>query len=764
MTSTVLTCLYFLFTLGTFTLSLQVLRPRSVSGALPLAFGAFIGWLSILFNMLSLWRGISPTSVLVGHSLLLAAAWCWLLTTHREKVLCQLARWIVLSKRVITSPVFYCLAPLVIIFFHIAFLVHAPSTFDSLTYHMARVAHWIQQGSVAYFPTNISRQNEMGPGAEYVIFFLQLLSGEDRLAALPQFLSYILLGFGLHHILRLVGCPRPVLPFLVLLGLSAPMAVLQATTTQNDLVCSLTTVVVLISALRLVVGEMRQIRPIDTLLIAVLLAVAYLVKPIALLVVVPVLAICLGWQTLRCFGKTVILPRLFIHGLLFCTSFLSVAGPDIWRKVTHGVQRAEIYPLFSGWDIDRLYNPLRIMGQNLPWPDMTGPMLRHFGFRGELITSNVFVVHQDFVGNPVQLLLLLSCSLATMLLAAFAFKKRQYLLPRLLLALAPLLAWITFGLIVKNQLWITRLQLPLFIIAPLSSVYLLVLLRKIGPLRRVCHLAIGCLALFSLAYSGQAAVHNKTRSLDLEMFWGGRLPRVDTYYANAPLKKEHDFFLTQVADQGCEQVGLLLGEDNADYPLTWRLMGQGKKVRHVFSGKIDSWPCMLYVGRGGREHVPRQGEQWLSAGDYHTFSRNLAWEFTRAPDAGIDSAWADPSEWQAVNALRVEGGDGKVVFTPTGDDPQALLPPLAMAQPAEWVVLKLDLISSRETAVQIFYRNSRHGYSEETSRRFAVCEGDNVLYALLPAAACYERLRLDPGTKAGDRLVLKSLKGRMLFE
>ena len=37
-------------------------------------------------------------------------------------------------------------------------LLAAPNTFDSMTYHMGRVAHWAHQGSVAPYPTHIVRQ------------------------------------------------------------------------------------------------------------------------------------------------------------------------------------------------------------------------------------------------------------------------------------------------------------------------------------------------------------------------------------------------------------------------------------------------------------------------------------------------------------------------------------------------------------------------------------------------------------------------------
>ena len=37
-------------------------------------------------------------------------------------------------------------------------LIYPPNNFDSMTYHMARIVHWVQNGNVNYYPTGIIRQ------------------------------------------------------------------------------------------------------------------------------------------------------------------------------------------------------------------------------------------------------------------------------------------------------------------------------------------------------------------------------------------------------------------------------------------------------------------------------------------------------------------------------------------------------------------------------------------------------------------------------
>jgi|GEM_PF-2289328 len=65
------------------------------------------------------------------------------------------------------------------------------TTGDSLTYHLARIMHWIQQQAVAHYPTHNCRQNELQPWAEYALTHLHLLWGNDRLVNLVQWFAMV---------------------------------------------------------------------------------------------------------------------------------------------------------------------------------------------------------------------------------------------------------------------------------------------------------------------------------------------------------------------------------------------------------------------------------------------------------------------------------------------------------------------------------------------------------------------------------------------
>lgn len=114
--------------------------------------------------------------------------------------------------------------------------VAPPNNVDSLQYHMARVVHWAQQASLAHYRTGYGPQVWYPPGAEILILNLRLLVGDDRLAGFVQWFSYLASLVGVWWIGKVFGLGRPARWVALGFAASIPMAVLQATSTQNDMV------------------------------------------------------------------------------------------------------------------------------------------------------------------------------------------------------------------------------------------------------------------------------------------------------------------------------------------------------------------------------------------------------------------------------------------------------------------------------------------------------------------------------------------------
>ncbi|MEQ9551210.1 MAG: hypothetical protein RIM23_16560 [Coleofasciculus sp. G3-WIS-01] len=113
-------------------------------------------------------------------------------------------------------------------------VVAPPNNWDSMTYHLARVVHWIQNRSVAHYPTYYSAQLVHPPFAEFVIMHLRILSRGDRLANLVQWLSMIGSIIGVSLIAKQLGADQRGQIFAAIFCATIPMGILQASSTQND--------------------------------------------------------------------------------------------------------------------------------------------------------------------------------------------------------------------------------------------------------------------------------------------------------------------------------------------------------------------------------------------------------------------------------------------------------------------------------------------------------------------------------------------------
>lgn len=111
-----------------------------------------------------------------------------------------------------------------------------PNVHDELTYHMSRIMHWVQNGSVAYFPTSITWQLWMPPFSEFSQLHWQLLAGGDGLSSLHQWYSLVLAMMAVGAIAKRFGAARNGQWLSALFVLSLPIVVLQASGAKNDIV------------------------------------------------------------------------------------------------------------------------------------------------------------------------------------------------------------------------------------------------------------------------------------------------------------------------------------------------------------------------------------------------------------------------------------------------------------------------------------------------------------------------------------------------
>lgn len=110
-----------------------------------------------------------------------------------------------------------------------------PYNWDSMTYHLARLFHFAQNQSVDYYATWIDRQVASPVGAAYVNLHVYILSGKrDIFVNLLQCCSYLTNGVLIFYITKKLKCSVKYCYIALILFYTMPIAFAEALTTQVD--------------------------------------------------------------------------------------------------------------------------------------------------------------------------------------------------------------------------------------------------------------------------------------------------------------------------------------------------------------------------------------------------------------------------------------------------------------------------------------------------------------------------------------------------
>lgn len=117
-------------------------------------------------------------------------------------------------------------------------LVSPPNNYDALVYHNARVMQWWDHGDLGFWATPIDRQLLMPPLASYFRLSLYGLTGTDLLFNAVQWIFFLYAVFGAWALAESLAPGRKAGALAAILVATMPMALLQSTSSQNDLVCT----------------------------------------------------------------------------------------------------------------------------------------------------------------------------------------------------------------------------------------------------------------------------------------------------------------------------------------------------------------------------------------------------------------------------------------------------------------------------------------------------------------------------------------------
>ena len=449
-------------------------------------------------------------------------------------------------------------------------LFSPPNTSDSMTYHLARVANWIQNGAVEFYPTAIIRQLYQPPLAEYAILHLQLLGGGDYFANLVQWFSLVAGGAAISLIVLKFGEDLKTQSLAVVFCATLPTAIVQASGTQNDLVVTLFVVAFFYFWTRAAESGSWT----DSGWTGISLALAILTKGTAYIFCLPVGLFFVLWQFFALKNsarRRFVLQWAFVLLIAFAFnaaqyarnyklfgSPVSTANEEVRNKnLTPPMLFSNIarnYAIHLGTYSETLRTTLEgamktAFGDELKNPDSTW-LNNEFGIN--------YSTHEDLTGNFVHILLI------TVALILFFFVRgteKTYVYGA---ALAIFGGFILFSALLKWQIYASRLQMPLFFFGCALTACVIA---RILP-RTANFLVVICL-IFALPPLFTAEPRSFfTNEMQFALTAQTREQR---YFTNPATREVYTEAADFIKQQNPESVGLMLMTNDLEYAL-WILL------------------------------------------------------------------------------------------------------------------------------------------------------------------------------------------------
>jgi len=530
----------------------------------------------LLTELLSLGSWLTPLATFAGWLLLLLGSGGWLITRllkgeqFRYPKPSAALRWYEIGLLAAILSIVGVTA--------IVAWLSPPQTWDSLNYHMPRVAHWAQQESVRHFATGIEVQNSRTPGAEYLVLQTYLLGSGDGYAGFVEWGAMVLSLIGVGTIARQLGAGRAGTLAGALFAATLPMSIIQASSTITDYVVTLWLVAAASELWRIRKGE-PGLTPFSFLAISTGLALA--TKPTAAAYLAPFLAFA-GYLLIRSGDWIHVAKAAALAAVL-----VVVLNADhlVRNTITYGS------PL----------NPVQLAlhsNEMRGLRGITSNMMRHAGLHAgtpsphvnKVIAASVQWVHEvlgidindarttahgvfkinepttneDRAGNPLHFYLLV-------FLAGSMLWRREEV-PRSVWLYLSLLAigLLILSFLFKWQIFATRYHLPLFVLAAPAAGYLM---ERIAPGGWI--LTFGSILVLTsipwlfqiqsrplIPVEGESYVGSVlTESREVLMLANGR-----------NLLEPYQELTRNIRETGCKEVGLSLSGNAAEYPF-WSLLG-----------------------------------------------------------------------------------------------------------------------------------------------------------------------------------------------
>ncbi len=353
----------------------------------------------------------------------------------------------------------------------------APSTTDSMVYHLPKVMYWVQERTL---DQDIIRNihDFKGPFAEYIVLHLYLLISSDRLAFLSQWLAFAISIYLSGIIAAQLGADKKQISYVRLFSGTLGMAVMQSVSTQVDLVVS----VLVLIALYISILFSEKPNMVNAVLLGIAIGLGILTKATYVIyLIIPFGILFLTFlrkpqkKSFYLLGISLLLvfliqvrflsQNMLLYGnlmgkhLLWDGTELKYINEVISLEgiISNNIRNLFVHipvPFFNHYVQTQITNLHHFMGIDLNDPRFTCCSTK---FK----VANVIYPQEDIVSNPIHLLLIF-------LALFYLFKTKN--LHRGSLLLLSVFSFVIFSSILKWQPYHSRLEIPIFMVGVIGSI------------------------------------------------------------------------------------------------------------------------------------------------------------------------------------------------------------------------------------------------------------------------------------------------------
>ncbi len=214
-----------------------------------------------------------------------------------------------------------------------------PYNYDSVDYHAPRICQWVQNRSVFYYASHVTRQNFSSILAGYVATFAYILSGKWQSAmCIIQYGAYVInLGL-IMHLCRMFNVSRRLRELAAILWITLPIGFAEAITPQNDQCAAVWLLIFAVELISLIqdiqsgcyaqnglIEDKRNDLYLRISIIAIAIALSYLTKPAVCFAIV----VFLFWYLVVCIRNKISIISLIKQCILAALVIVLLICPQM---------------------------------------------------------------------------------------------------------------------------------------------------------------------------------------------------------------------------------------------------------------------------------------------------------------------------------------------------------------------------------------------------------------------------------------------------